>query len=47
MGDMLLANIQFGIHHNSEVLFDSDPAQSARSQPVLVNGIISAAELYT
>lgn len=46
MGDMLLANIQFSVH-NSEVLFDSVAAQSARSQPVLVNGIISAAELYT
>lgn len=47
MGDVLLANIHFGIHHNSEVLFDSVPAQSAGSEPVLVNGIVSAAELYT
>lgn len=47
MGDVLLANIQCSIYQNSEVLFDSAAAQSARSQPVLVSWIISAAELYT
>lgn len=46
MGDVPLANIQLVIHHNSEVLFVSAAAQPGRSQPVLMNGIISAVDLY-